>query len=238
MHCFVSKDARSSAPWLPPHTQKHIHTRTQTLPAPPPPETQLLKTIYRRLLPPFDSWCCVTIYLSIPPEPFTRQSHKRKVSDFIISRHKRSDTLWLWFHIWANTSPLPCWFSPLCVWGVLWSGWEHHSWAPPGSVHPCQSLCSQQPWGQRSGCTEERFLRNIVKYMSSKAYPGGASWYLNFDLLMTQQRNQMWDDAGVDDHLYLLVPSIGQIRQSPHRVHQDLQETKKSHRFFSAAWTN
>lgn len=38
----------------------------------------------------------------------------------------------------------------------------------------------------------------------------------------------MWDDAGVDDHLYLLVPSIGQIRQSPHRVDQDLQETKNN----------
>lgn len=73
--------------------------------------------------------------------------------------------------------------------------------------------------------------------MHSKACTGGASWYLNFDLLMTQQRYQMWDDARVDDHLYLLVPSVSQIGQSPHRVDQDLQGTKNN-RLLSAAWTN
>lgn len=94
------------------------------------------------------------------------------------------------------------------------------------------------PEGSGLDAHKKHFLRNILKYMSSKACPGGASRYLNFDLLMTQQRNQMWDDAGVNDHLYLLVPCIGQVRQSPHRVDQDLQETKKSRRFFSAVWTN
>lgn len=44
----------------------------------------------------------------------------------------------------------------------------------------------------------------------------------------------MRDDAGVNDHLYLLVASIGQIRQSPHRVDQDLQEMKNSLLFYLA----
>lgn len=68
---------------------------------------------------------------------------------------------------------------------------------------------------------------------------GGASSYLNFDLLVTEQGHQMWDDAGVDDHLDLLVPGIGQVRQSPDRVDQDLPDTKKKKKlFFSAAWAN
>lgn len=54
----------------------------------------------------------------------------------------------------------------------------------------------------------------------------GVSSYLNFDLLVTEQRYQMWDDARVDDHLDLLVSSICQIRQSPHCVYQDLEEAK------------
>lgn len=74
--------------------------------------------------------------------------------------------------------------------------------------------------------------------MYSKACTGGASRYLNFDLLMTEQRYQTRNDAGIDDHLYLLVPSIGQVRQSPHRVDQDLQETKEKHQIFCAAWTS
>ena len=51
--------------------------------------------------------------------------------------------------------------------------------------------------------------------------------YLNFDLLVTEQRNQMRDDTGVNDHLDLLVPSVRQIRQSPHRVYQDLKVAKR-----------
>lgn len=53
---------------------------------------------------------------------------------------------------------------------------------------------------------------------------------------MTEQRYQMGDNAGVNDHLYLLVPSIGQVRQSPHSVDQDLQEEKDNHRLFSTAF--
>lgn len=43
----------------------------------------------------------------------------------------------------------------------------------------------------------------------------------------------MRDDARVDDHLYLFVPGVGQIRQSPHGVDQDLQGTKNSPLFSS-----
>lgn len=52
---------------------------------------------------------------------------------------------------------------------------------------------------------------------------------------MTEQRYQVRDDAGVDDHLYLLITSIGQIRQSPDCVNQDLQETNS--RLFPPACT-
>lgn len=51
--------------------------------------------------------------------------------------------------------------------------------------------------------------------------------YLNFDLLVTEQRYQMRDDARVDDHLDLLVPGVCQIGQSPHCVYQDLETAKK-----------
>lgn len=46
----------------------------------------------------------------------------------------------------------------------------------------------------------------------------------------------MRDDARVDDHLYLFVTGVGQIRQSPHGVDQDLQETNSP--LFSPACTN
>lgn len=53
------------------------------------------------------------------------------------------------------------------------------------------------------------------------------SSYLNFDLLVTEQRYQMRDNARVDDHLDLLIPSVRQIRQSPHGVYQDLEAADK-----------
>lgn len=37
----------------------------------------------------------------------------------------------------------------------------------------------------------------------------------------------MWDNAGVNNHLDLLVPSICQVGQSPHCVYQDLEVAKK-----------
>lgn len=46
----------------------------------------------------------------------------------------------------------------------------------------------------------------------------------------------MRDDARVDDHLYLFVAGVGQIRQSPHGVDQDLQETNSP--LLSPACTN
>lgn len=48
--------------------------------------------------------------------------------------------------------------------------------------------------------------------------------YLNFDLLVAEQGDKEGDHARVYHHLNLLVPTIRQIGQSPHRVHQDLQK--------------
>lgn len=56
----------------------------------------------------------------------------------------------------------------------------------------------------------------------------GAFSYLNFDLLVTEQRYQVGDDAGVDDHLYLLISGIRQVRQSPHCVDQNLKVERKN----------
>lgn len=36
----------------------------------------------------------------------------------------------------------------------------------------------------------------------------------------------MRDDAGVNNHLDLLVPCVRQVRQSPHGVYQDLEGAK------------
>lgn len=52
--------------------------------------------------------------------------------------------------------------------------------------------------------------------------------YLNFDFLVTEQRHQMRDDAGVDDHLDLLVAGVCQVGQSPHCVYQNLETAKKN----------
>lgn len=67
----------------------------------------------------------------------------------------------------------------------------------------------------------------------------GVPSYLNFDLLVTEQRDQMRDDARVDDHLDLLVPSVRQIGQSPHCVYQDLEAAKKkgNSSLHFATWT-
>ena len=54
-----------------------------------------------------------------------------------------------------------------------------------------------------------------------------SSAYLNFDLLVTEQRDQVRDDHRVDDHLDLLIPGVRQVGQSPHCVYQDLEAEKK-----------
>ena len=46
--------------------------------------------------------------------------------------------------------------------------------------------------------------------------------YLHFHFLMAKQRHQERHDARVDDHLDLLVSAVCQVRQRPHRVHQNL----------------
>lgn len=56
----------------------------------------------------------------------------------------------------------------------------------------------------------------------------GAFSHLNFDLLLTEQRYQVRDDARVDDHLYLLIPGVRQVRESPHCVDQNLKAERKS----------
>lgn len=48
--------------------------------------------------------------------------------------------------------------------------------------------------------------------------------HLNFDLLVAKERHQVRNNARVYDHLDLFVASVSQIRQSPHRVHQDLPD--------------
>ncbi len=46
---------------------------------------------------------------------------------------------------------------------------------------------------------------------------------LDFDLLVAQQGHEVGHDAGVDHHLDLLVAPVREVRQRPHRVHQNLQ---------------
>lgn len=51
-------------------------------------------------------------------------------------------------------------------------------------------------------------------------------FYLNFDLLVAEQRDKEGDDTWVYYHLNLLITSICQIRQSPHSVYQNLEKEK------------
>lgn len=46
--------------------------------------------------------------------------------------------------------------------------------------------------------------------------------YLNFDLLMTEERHKKWNNSRINDHLDLLVAPVRQIGQSPHCVYKDL----------------
>ena len=119
-----------------------------------PPQLHL--AIHRSLLHrlhPCDSWCCVLLTILSPCTFHTAFTPAQS----------------LWFHHFQKSQELlknrgnprvceeeedivsPCWFSPLGEWGVQGSGLEHHSWAPLGSVHLCQLLCSQQPSEQQSG---------------------------------------------------------------------------------------
>lgn len=43
----------------------------------------------------------------------------------------------------------------------------------------------------------------------------------------------MRNDARVNDHLDLLIASVSQIRQSPHRVHKDLPKHNTQHTYTS-----
>lgn len=226
MHCFVSKDARSSAPWPPPHIQTHTYTQLNTFCTP----CQIARPNFLKPASSSSSsfWflmlCC---YLSIPPEPFIWQSHKHRASDFIISRQNDCQLSGYISYLSKSSSITLLIFSFVCVRSAV--KWLRASQLSTTWV--CSSVpVTMFPTALRAAVWMQRrnVSINILKYMYSKACTSGASWYLNFDLLMTEQRYQMWDNAGVDDHLYLLVPSIGQIRQSPHRVDQDLQETKNN----------
>lgn len=117
--------------------------------------------------------------------------------------------------------------------------------------HLCLFICTSyyipnSPEGSSLGVQGEHnkfinLIRNTVWPLKCISMPHGlfisislcsASSYLNFDLLVTEQRYQIRDDARVDDHLYLLIPSISQIRQSPHCVYQDLETAKKTKLIF------
>lgn len=66
----------------------------------------------------------------------------------------------------------------------------------------------------------------------------GVSSYLNFDLLVAEQGYKMRDDAGVDDHLDLLIPSVRQVGQSPHGVYKDLPAANTRNQWIhSPTWT-
>jgi hypothetical protein len=62
--------------------------------------------------------------------------------------------------------------------------------------------------------------------------------YLDFDLLVAKQGHQVGNDARVNDHLNLLVASVRQVGQSPHRVHQDLQGSKVPKTKYSLSFIN
>ncbi|RUS84375.1 hypothetical protein EGW08_007837, partial [Elysia chlorotica] len=47
---------------------------------------------------------------------------------------------------------------------------------------------------------------------------------MNFNILMAEQRHQERDHTTVNDHLDLAVPTVSQVRQSPHSVNQNLKE--------------
>lgn len=127
-----------------------------------------------RLLPLQDSPCrsSLTIW---PTCTFHTASTRAPSLRFITSRQHSSfrttgssHALRGWRKRLEN-APLPCWFSPLGVWGGRGSGWELHSWAPPGSVHLFQLLCSQQPSGQQSGCGAKH--KKCIHSRYSHAHP-------------------------------------------------------------------
>ena len=58
--------------------------------------------------------------------------------------------------------------------------------------------------------------------------PPQAGTNLNFDILVTKERNKEGNDARLDNHLYLIIPTIRQVWQSPHCVHQNLEKNISS----------
>ena len=45
---------------------------------------------------------------------------------------------------------------------------------------------------------------------------------------MTKERNKERNNARLDNHLYLIITTIRQVRQGPHRVNQNLKQEKNS----------
>lgn len=66
-------------------------------------------------------------------------------------------------------------------------------------------------------------VRSLSVSAAGRAAAAGASPYLYFDFLVAEEGHQVRDDAGVDDHLDLLVARVRQVGQGPHSVHQDLE---------------
>jgi len=50
--------------------------------------------------------------------------------------------------------------------------------------------------------------------------------HLYFDLLMIQQWHKEWYDARLNNHLYLIVAAVCEVRQCPHCVYQDLKQKR------------
>ena len=52
--------------------------------------------------------------------------------------------------------------------------------------------------------------------------------YLNFYFLVAQKGHKKRHNPWINNHLYLLIASICQVRQCPNSVHENLQEIKKN----------
>jgi len=58
-----------------------------------------------------------------------------------------------------------------------------------------------------------------ITSQSHGKHKAAATTDLDFNFMVVEQRHEKWYDPGLDNHLDLIVTSVGEIRQCPHRVH-------------------
>lgn len=173
MHSDISRNF-STLCSTDPRSHTFNHTQTHTKVIPPKPHS-LIFTNYKR--PVFDDVFTVVVLVICR---VGISYHLLLVGPSLTHVHTAfTPAPSLWFHHFQKTvvvilrwsvkrGMLPYWFSLSGEWGVLGSGWGRHSWAPPASVHLCQSLCSQRPSEQQSGWGEKKHFHYNPKAKNSK----------------------------------------------------------------------